>query len=52
MKSKIYFKLKNGYDDIIDDIILEADTIEELQELAQQEVKKRAAIDAWSEQID
>ncbi|MCK4240844.1 MAG: hypothetical protein KAX30_04415 [Candidatus Atribacteria bacterium] len=46
MRFKINFLLK---DDSEDNIIIEADTIEELQKIAQQETKKRGAKDAWSE---
>jgi hypothetical protein len=48
MKFKIGYTV-NGEED---SVIIEGDTIEECQEKAQAEVKKRGATNAWSEEIN
>ena len=48
MKIKIYFELIDGSQD---SIILEGETVEELQRKAAEEMKKRNVLEAWSEEI-
>ncbi len=44
------FRIHNGeYDD---SIVIEGETIEELQEIAKKETEKRGWKDCWSEKID
>lgn len=54
MKAKIYYyyDVKEYSDDINDEIIIEADTIEELRQKCDEELKKRGAIYSGSEIIE
>ena len=56
MKVKIHYTLPRGkdvskYTELKDSIIIEADTVEELQIMAEREISKRDASDPWSEMI-
>lgn len=48
MTYKVFFTLTNGE---TDSIVIEGESIEEIQEKAKSEIEKRGAIDAWSERI-
>jgi hypothetical protein len=48
MKIKIHYTLPKGEED---SLVIEADTIEELQVIAKNEVEKRNAKNPWSEKI-
>lgn len=46
MKVKIHYTLSDGKED---SLVIEEDTIEQVQKTAQDEIKKRNATDPWSE---
>ena len=52
MKYRIHFDLMPIGDQFSDSVIIEADTIEEIQRLAQKAVSERGGFDPWSEEID
>lgn len=48
MKIRIHWITKDGFED---NIIIEADTLDELREIAKREVEKRNAVDYWSSEL-
>jgi len=54
MRVRICWDIPGKYGDRTqDNVVIEADTVEEIQEMAQAEIKKRGVdeADAWSEEI-
>lgn len=48
MKVRIHWETEDGFRD---DMVIEAETIEELQKIAKHEVEKRHAVDYWSSEV-
>lgn len=49
MKARIHWVDKNGFED---DMIIEAESIEELRETAKHEVERRNAVEYWSSEVE
>lgn len=48
IKVRIHFTMPDGFED---SLVMQADTLEELQKQAADEIERRGAIDPWSEEL-
>lgn len=48
MSIRIHWVTANGFED---EMIIEADSLEELRAIAKKEVEKRGAVDYWSSEV-